>query len=136
MGLDGISHYLDGLLLVDIPSTSSSSGWREFDLEFSRFFPWSFGCSVNSFHSPFLKIKARQHPHNKCDALHHRHTLIIVVKAPHTTWQYFGFAVLLSFLFPSTCREDTQEWVSRCFPCEHIIFLIRIKFTIIIVRRI
>jgi hypothetical protein len=62
MGPSEVSHYPDGLLLVDISSTSFSTGWREFNLEFSQFFPRSFGCLVNSFHSSLLKIKTRQHP--------------------------------------------------------------------------
>ena len=73
---------------------------------------------------------------NKRGASHHWNTLMIVMKVPRTTWQYFRFAFLFSFLLPSTCHENTQEWVSRCFPCEHIIFLIPIELTKIITRRI
>ena len=43
-------------------SASSSPGWREFILKFVWSFPRSFGCPVNSFQSPFLEIKTRQHP--------------------------------------------------------------------------
>jgi hypothetical protein len=75
-------------------------------------------------------------PQNKCGTSHRRNTLMIVMKVPCTTWQYFKFVFLFSFLLPSTCYENTQEWVSCRFPCEHIIFLIRIKLTKIIIRRI
>jgi hypothetical protein len=67
--------------------------------------------------------------HNKCDAFHHRHTSMFVVKALHIIWQIFDFAILFSFIFPFTCHENTQEWVSHCFPCKDIILLISIKLT-------
>jgi hypothetical protein len=51
---------------------------------------------IQSTHStrPFLKIKTRVTSQNKCDASHHRNTLMFVVKAPYTTWQYFNFVIL------------------------------------------
>jgi hypothetical protein len=75
-------------------------------------------------------------PQNKRDTSHHQNNLMVVMKVPYTTWRYFRLVILLSFLLPSMCHENTQKWVSYCFPCEYIIFLIHIKFTIIIVRRI
>ena len=52
-------------------------------------------------------------PQNKCNASHHQHTLMFVMKAPYTTWQYSKFAILLSFLLSSTYHENSQEWVSH-----------------------